>query len=126
MRNHINNLHAENARGTRASLLTRDFTTPTTLLSSGQHVKDGTTNFSSSKKCTLECRGRVLLFGIEGKKTRDCCAQLAPVGTVNVKGRECRTQGCCKLPTLGVAGTRMAEYCAQYAPERIVNICSKK
>ncbi|CAN0479052.1 unnamed protein product, partial [Ascophyllum nodosum] len=45
---------------------------------------------------------------------------------VDVKSRECKTQGCCKWPNFGVAGSRMTEYCTQHAPNGMVNLFRMK
>ena len=54
------------------------------------------------------------------------CAQHALDGMVNVKRRECRTEGCGKRPSFGVAGTKTLVYCARHAPSGMVDACSMK
>ncbi|CAN0167349.1 unnamed protein product [Ascophyllum nodosum] len=45
---------------------------------------------------------------------------------VDVKSRNCITEGCGKQPSLGVAGTETAEYCSQHAPDGIVDVKTRK
>ena len=63
---------------------------------------------------------------MEDTKTVDYCAQHVPDEMVDVKSRNCITEGCSKQPSLGVAGTETAEYCSQHAPDRIVDVKKRK
>ena len=54
------------------------------------------------------------------------CSQHAPEGTVDVKNRKGRTEGCGKQPSFGVAGTKTVEHGAPFAPKGMADACSRK
>ena len=53
------------------------------------------------------------------------CTQHAPEGTVDVKNRKGRTEGCGKQPSFGVAGTKEVEHGAPFAPKGMADACSR-
>ena len=69
---------------------------------------------------------KLRIFRIENRKISVCFTQHAPDGMVDVKSRECTTQGCCKWPNFGVAGTGLTEYCVQHARDGIANVFRNK
>ena len=71
---------------------------------------------------STNCCGKRPSLRVAGTKTAEYCAQPAPEGIVEVKSRNCRTEGCGKRPFFGVTGTKTVEYCAQHASD----VCSEK